>query len=209
MQVVVQIISAALTPFLPILGQLLNALMPIIQPILQIISAVLQLISPILQLISPILQLAAAIAGVLAGAIGTLINGALKLLAPILKGIADAFGWVADAVANVIKWFNSLKIPDWLGSVATAISGGKVASSGARPSGVSFTAPTITYGGLSRSLSPLATRSVANLAAIPAQRPVTVIVQSPFKGDEIARTIRRELVKLDRRERGIVIGSPA
>lgn len=205
--VVVGLISTALGPFLPVLGKLLSALVPIIQPILSIVSAVLSLLGPILQLISPILQLAAALAGALAGALGTVVNGALRLLGPILKGIADAFNWVAEAVQNVIHWFNSLKIPSWLSSVAGAISGGAVHASApaALSSGVSWTAP-LRYG-----TSPYARgfamygEAPAHLVAATPARPIQVVVTSPYQGDAIARTIRRELVKLDRRERGVVL----
>jgi hypothetical protein len=149
-------------------------------------------------LLAPILQLAGLLVGKLASGIAAILTGGLKLIAPIFQGIADAIGGVVGWIQDLISWFSKLKPPAWLNSVL----GGAKALGGPMPSGVSYSAPTYPVAGPVRyGASPYA----VGLATASPVRPVTVIVQSPYKGDEIARTIRRELVKLDRRERGVIL----
>ena len=175
--------------------------MPILQPVLQPVRRAVAVVFPILKLLSPILQLAGLLVGVLAGAIGKLLTGGLKLLGPIVHGIAAAFMAVVDAVKQVINWFAKLKPPAWLSNGIKGIK--DMLKAGPTMSGLSYSPPLYLASGSVTYAATSAPRALP--ASAYSQRPVYVYVQTPFKGDEIARTIRRELVALDRRERGIVL----
>ena len=199
----VQLVVAAVTPLLPVLSKLLTAFMPILSPVLQLVGIFAQLLSALMPLLSPILQLAGFLAGKLAAGIAIVLTSGLKLIAPIFQGIADVLADVVHWVGQVINWFAKLKPPAWLSSIGKLLTT-PLSAPAPKSSGVSFTPATMTstpagFRGLGT--SPFA---VGVTTATPL-RPVQVIVQAPYKGDEIARTIRRELRSLDRRERGVVL----
>jgi tape measure domain-containing protein len=184
---VVTLIASALGPFIPVLGQLLTSLIPVIAPILQIVSALAGLLGALMPLLNPIIKLASLLAGALASAISTLLGGGLKAVAGVFNGIADAISGVVGWVQDLIGWFSRLKPPAFLSSI-----GGKMASLGApMPGSYTYVATPSAYG-------------ATVMTAVP-QAAVQVYVQVPYRGDEIARSIRHELLKLDRRERGVSV----
>lgn len=87
--VLVNIINAllpAITPLLDLLVQILqNVIMPIMEPIMQLVNALLPLIAPILEAISAV----------------------LAPLAPILQVIGDVLGVIIGAIAKVVGWISS------------------------------------------------------------------------------------------------------
>lgn len=202
-QALVGLVVAAVTPLLPVLSKLLAAFMPILSPVLQLVGIFAQLLSALMPLLSPILQLAGFLAGKLAAGIAIVLTSGLKLIAPIFQGIADVLADVVHWVGQVINWFAKLKPPAWLSQVGSWLT----TPLGAAPksSGLSYTPPTAVAAS-SRGFHGIGTSPYAlGVSTASPVRPVQVIVQAPYKGDEIARVIRRELRALDRRERGVVL----
>ena len=200
----VGLISSALGPILPVLGKLLSALVPVLAPIIQLIGLFASLVGPILQVVTPVINLAAALAGALAGAIGKILTGGLNLMGPAFQAIANAIGFVVSAVQNLIHWFSQLRLPSFLtgglgGLLGFSYPGGYQEAYGTRGpmSPMSYFRRFDTYAPNFRSAP----------ANRPAVRPINITVQTVGSGDATARAIRRELVALDRRERGVVLGA--
>jgi tape measure domain-containing protein len=194
---VVKLIASALTPFIPVLGQVLTAVIPILAPVLQLVGIFASLLGALMPLLNPIIKLASLLAGALASAIGTLLGSGLSAVAGVFQGIADAIAGVVGWVQDLIGWFAKLKPPAFLSGITGK---GAPAPPVMLGYGVSYSAPTLSPSGPSR-------YAYGFQPAAQQPRQVTIYVQTPLKGDEIARNIRSELLKLDRRERGVIVAN--
>jgi phage-related protein len=118
-QIVTQLLSA-LMPILPILGGLftsvITALLPILPPLLDLAMLLLPALVLVINLLMPIIQLLADIlVGVLAGAITAVVLPTLELIIASLKGLGGFFSWLYDKVIKPI-WDGIVRVIEgaWL-----------------------------------------------------------------------------------------------
>lgn len=215
LQVAVSVVSL-IVPIVQLVAIALKPLMSIITPLLPLITVLAQLLSallgPIISLITPLITLASSALGKAVTAFSSFISTASGANG-VMSAIAGVINTVVSAIQSLIGWIGKIHWPSppaWLSQVGSII-GLSASAAPPKSSGVSYSAPR----------SPIADTYVTRLrggrlgasqyqAATPATPTIQITVQAPYGGgDEIARTIRKELVKLTRRESGVLLAGVA
>jgi phage-related protein len=115
---IVQLLDAAI-PLIPIFLQLIVALLPILPPLIQLVAAILPPLISLIQALMPIIDAFAQIIVALLPVITLLATTILNILIPPIKLIAEVVTFVAQLVANLIQGMATVVIAILTGLGAT------------------------------------------------------------------------------------------